>query len=219
MPRRGKQQARLPSREQTAPKVLVVLLSLRAKEARANGAGKGGLNKFVKEQRRKRWCRHLQRVCGTKQIWEVLAFSGYFHVDMLQQALHNEPKDETAVPPARGATSHEERRRLHHAKAEARARFNKGQRLARRREELMRDGASQPVGLASFTRKELEVLRQWDNGELRDNRNMSIVAFGHGRLRTAGGDYMDIGGSTGGGSRRIIDGWQPPDWRHVLDDE
>ena len=27
---------------------------------------------------------------------------------------------------------------------------------------------------------------------------------------------MDIGGSTGGGSRRILDRWQPPDWREVL---
>ena len=39
------------------------------------------------------------------------------------------------------------------------------------------------------------------------------------RLRTARGDYLDIGGSTGGGSRRIIDTWQPPDWRDFLQDE
>ena len=32
------------------------------------------------------------------------------------------------------------------------------------------------------------------------------------------GDYLDVGGSTGGGSRRIIDGWQPPDWRQFLHD-
>ena len=38
----------------------------------------------------------------------------------------------------------------------------------------------------------------------------------HCGLRNVRGDYMDIGGSTGGGSRRILDRWQPPDWREVL---
>ena len=73
--------------------------------------------------------------------------------------------------------------------------------------------------METFTQKQLEVLQQWDSGELLANRNRSIVALEHGRLRTARGDYLDIGGSTGGGSRRIIDGWQPPDWHHFLQDE
>ena len=88
---------------------------------------------------------------------------------------------------------------------------------------VWRRGASQPAShgleVETFTQKELEVLQQWDSGELRTNRNNSIVALGHGRLRTARGDYLDIGGSTGGGSRRIIDGWQPPDWRAFLEDQ
>ena len=29
---------------------------------------------------------------------------------------------------------------------------------------------------------------------------------------------LDIGGSTGGGSRRVLDSWQPPDWREFLED-
>ena len=53
---------------------------------------------------------------------------------------------------------------------------------------------------------------------MRDELNTAIRNFGHGRLENAAGDYMDIGGSTGGGSRRIIDGWQPPDWRQFLED-
>ena len=118
--------------------------------------------------------------------------------------------------------SHEQRRRLHHDKAEARARYNEGQRLARRRDALLRRGAPQPGShgqeVPAFTLKELEVLRQWDRGELLANRNSAIVALGHGRLRTAQGDYLVIGGSTGGGSRRIIDGWQPPDWQQFLQD-
>ena len=137
--------------------------------------------------------------------------------------MYNEPSDETAEPPARGEVSQEQRRRLHHDKAEAIARYNEGERLARHRAELQRRGASQPAShgqqVATLTRRQLEVLQKWESGELLSNRNRAIVAVGHGRLRTAGGDYLDIGGSTGGGSRRIIDSWQPPDWREFLADD
>ena len=63
------------------------------------------------------------------------------------------------------------------------------------------------------------MLARWDSGELRDNRNQAVLAFGHGRLENALGDYLEWGGSAGGGSRRIIDGWQPPDWRTFLEEE
>ena len=36
---------------------------------------------------RKRWCRHLQRICGTKQLWEVLAFTGRFDIDFFEKTL------------------------------------------------------------------------------------------------------------------------------------
>ncbi len=57
------------------------------KADKTKGKGQGGsLAKFLHRQKRKRRCRHLQRVCGTKQIWEVLAFSGRFDVEWLTQA-------------------------------------------------------------------------------------------------------------------------------------
>ena len=97
-----------------------------------------------------------------------------------------------------------------------------GQRLPRHREQLRARGASQPAGRGqeekTFTHKELQVLQHWDNGKLREDLNNAIGALGHGRLTTASGDYLDIGGSTGGGSRRIIDGWKPPDWSDFLED-
>ena len=64
----------------------------------------------------------------------------------------------------------------------------------------------------------MELLKLWDRGELRDELSTAIVAVGHGRLQNARGEYMEIGGSTGGGSRRIRDDWQPPDWREFLQD-
>ena len=75
-------------------------------------------------------------MCGTKQIWEVLAFSARFDVEMLREALHAEKKDDAAEPPAPDLDSQRRRRQLHHEKAEARARYNEGQRLARHRDQL-----------------------------------------------------------------------------------
>ena len=64
-----------------------------------------------------------------------------------------------------------------------------------------------------------QLLNHWDTGILRKELNEADAKLGHGRLRSAGGNYLDIGGSTGGGSRRIIDGWVPPDWRQFLEQE
>ena len=68
----------------------------------------------------------------------------------------------------------------------------------------------------TFTQNELEVLQQWDMGQLRYLLNTAILALGHGRLQNARGEYLEIGGSTGGGSRRILDRWQAPDYRTFL---
>ena len=80
-------------------------LALQERDAvKGKAAGKGSkglqnslkqqrrLNNFLKQQRRKRWYQHLQRVCGSKQMWEVLAFSGRFDVDLLTQALKGKGK-------------------------------------------------------------------------------------------------------------------------------
>ena len=159
-------------------------------------------------------------MCGTKQLWEVLAFSGVFDIDMLGQALCAELGADG--PPARDEQAQRRRRELHHAKAEARARFMEGKRLARHRDQQQARGASQPAARGqeekTCTRREFQVLQDWDNGKLREDLNKAIVALGHGRLTTASGHHLDIGGSTGGGSRRIIDGWRPPAWREFLQD-
>ena len=56
----------------------------------------------------------------------------------------------------------------HHDKADARGRYNEGQRLARHRDQLLARGASQPAGsgqaVVTFTEKELEVLQDFYNG-------------------------------------------------------
>ena len=61
-----------------------------------------------------------------------------------------------------------------------------------------------------------DLLEQYDSGVLLQKLNSAIAAWGHGRLRSEAGDHLDIGGSTGGGSRRLIDGWVMPNWRDFL---
>ena len=47
--------------------------------------------------------------------------------------------------------------------------------------------------------------------------NRAIADYGHGRLRFDAGDHLDIGGSTGGVSRRLIDGHVTRDSREMLE--
>ena len=126
----------------------------------------------------------------------------------------------------RDDTYQEQWRLLRRSKAEAQARFNEGRRLARQRD-AHRDpscGASQPAkrrhGSSEMTRpltsRQTDLLEQYDLGTLLEELNGAIAAWGHGRLRSEAGEHLDIGGSTGGGSRRIIDDWTPPDWREFL---
>ena len=109
-----------------------VVLQERDAAQAAKVAFKGGVSHFVRKQLRKRWHRHLQRVCGSKQIWELLAFTGEFDVATLADALKNktlgEDEEAEALAPEKKL-----RHALQQAKAEARAAFNEG-------------GASQPAG-------------------------------------------------------------------------
>jgi len=205
----------------------------RSKEATGRGRGKGrgapqpatgSLPAFLRAQKRKRWHQHLQQVCGTKEIWETLAFTGRFDADILREALRSTEQDGDAEEETQDA-GQQQRRRLLHAQAEARASYNEGRRLAGQRDahwDRLR-GASQPAreagsseGAPSLTSWQENLLQRWDSGELLRDKNSAVAAWGHGRLRSADGQVLDIGGSTGGGSRRIIDGWTPPDWREFL---
>ena len=133
---------------------------------------------FMRQQKLKRWRQHLQRICGTKAIWEVLAFSGRFDPGWLEQALRGETDDETAEPSAPDEASRQNNIRLHHETAEAIARYKEGLRLAQHREAHQDRGASQHV----FTPLQLQVLEDLDSGLLKRNRNAAVEALGHGQL-------------------------------------
>ena len=67
----------------------------------------------------------------------------------------------------------------------------------------------------AVTSWQTDLLERYDSGVLLQELNSAIAAWGHGRLRSEAGDHLDIGGSTGGGSRRIIDDWAPPAPLHL----
>ena len=57
---------------------------------------------------------------------------------------------------------------------------------------------------------EQENLRKLDDGSLLCRTNDAVAAFGHGTLRL-GDDRIEIGGSTGGLTRFLLDGYAEPD--------
>ena len=61
-----------------------------------------------------------------------------------------------------------------------------------------------------MTPKEKELLLLYDSDQLRVEANKATIASGHGRLKRRNGEFDDIGGSTGGGTRRALDNYVPP---------
>ena len=64
------------------------------------------------------------------------------------------------------------------------------------------------------------ILGKYRSGELRQEANKRTRISGHGRVRKDDGTFVDIGGSTGGFVRTVLDDWGPPglkdfdgDWR------
>ena len=59
--------------------------------------------------------------------------------------------------------------------------------------------------------KQLRVLQEYQSGELRRQAHKLTMISGHGRLKKEDHSFVDIGGSTGGFARTVLDDWEPPD--------
>ena len=62
-----------------------------------------------------------------------------------------------------------------------------------------------------LTPMQLEVLKQYKSGLLLEEANRRTLLSGHGRLKRPDDTFEDIGGSTGGFVRIVLDDWGPPD--------
>ena len=61
------------------------------------------------------------------------------------------------------------------------------------------------------------LVEQYESGRLMKELNEAKVAWGHGCLRSEDGDTLNIGGSTDGVSRCLIDAWRIPECQRFLD--
>ena len=163
----------------------------------------------------------MQSICGTEQIWEMLAFTGRFGADILRETLCLCEQDGDVEEETHDADG-QHLCRLLRVKAEAQARYNEGRRLARQRD-ARRDSSRSRGSLTRARRSRLtlsstqwSLLQRWVSGELRRELNEAVAACEQRPVGSRCGEHLHIGACTGGGSRRLVDGWVPPDWREFL---
>ena len=145
----------------------------------------------------------MQKLGGTSQMWTLLSFTGRFDVAFLEESIAKGEKKQTAMP---GERTEKQKREVRDAQM-ARARLRRGAMLARLQERLLQgDSRGEPLTL-----KQQRVLQQYKSGELRRQANQLTMISGHGRLKKEDDSFVDIGGSTGGFVRTVLDDWEPPD--------
>ena len=147
---------------------------------------------------RSRWCRELQRRCGSKQLWEVVSFSGRWDPKYLEEALSSADSPD----PLTAKATADEQAAWRTAGANARARL----RLA------MKFDNWRQAKWTGWTSSQQRLLKGLDDGSLLEAANAATRASGHGRLHAVDGSYRDIGGSTGGFTRKILDNFAPQDY-------
>ena len=163
------------------------------------GADWGPNKTAVQKGKHSRFARHLQLEAGSKTMAELIIYAGRFDPDFLKRA--HEERSGAAQP----AGNHEEQQRLKRAAAEAKLEYRNTCLLRRRLDNKQVEFRH----LASWEQHNLHML---ENGSLLDRTNEAILAYGHGMLRSAdGNDTLEIGGSTGGMSRYLLDGYEEPD--------
>jgi predicted rRNA methylase YqxC with S4 and FtsJ domains len=72
-------------------------------------------------------------------------------------------------------------------------------------------GKGKRKAVLALNTKQLRVLEEYQSGELRRKANKLTMVSGHGRLKKEDDSFVDIGGSTGGFVRTVLDDWEPPD--------
>ena len=159
---------------------------------------KEGGNKLVHRRKHSRFSREWQRRCGSKQVAEVILFSGRWDADLLRQAMATDGASQPVESNTdTAAATH--RRRLKRKAIEAKYNLRQGRHLA--------NAAARGDRLGP---RELAMVQQFESGDLRRKANDAIKAHGHGRLHAADGSYLDIGGNSGSLTRRLLDSYVIP---------
>ena len=112
----------------------------------------------------------------------------------------------------------EERVRLMHRKIEARARYKEACRLKQRVDDCSKSGRDASQLAQGFSSHQQRLLERLESGELLWRMNSAVGKWGHGRLETPDGHCVEIGGSTGGLTRELVDEWKPPSFLDLMEE-
>ena len=130
---------------------------------------------------------------------ELIIYAGCYDPEFLNRA-HNTGDGGGASQPAAGSGV---QIGLKRAAAQAKMEYRKTCMLYRR----LNEGQISEGQLNNWQKHNLLKL---EDGSLLRCSNAAVAAFGHGTLRN-GGDTLEIGGSTGGVTRLLLDGRAEPD--------
>ena len=130
-------------------------------------------------------------------MWLLLSFTGRFETRFF--------KDREA--PEKQEEANQEQKKATAKAANARARYRYARNLVKKR------GSGQRL-----TEKQIEEVNLYESGFLLKKANELTLRSGHGTLRRPGdGVKREIGASTGGFVREILENWEPPDPKDFLE--
>ena len=133
-------------------------------------------------------------------MWTLLSFTGRFSPKFFA-TLKVDPRSNP------GERSLEEKQRTREA-VEARDKHRLARKYDRKRSRIAEGEAADHEELTS---KQLALLELFDSGFLLQEANRLTKLAGHGRIHKSQREWMDIGGSTGGFVRTVLEDWAPPD--------
>ena len=143
-------------------------------------------------------------------MWTLLSFTGRFDVEYLENAIARGAKGAPTMP---GERTEQQKQQIRDAQM-GRARLRRGAMLERLQERLSQGNEAKGKGKGktrTLNPIQLRLLQEYQSGELRRQANKLTMISDHGRLTNLDHSFVDIGGSTGGFVRTVLDDWEPPD--------
>ena len=154
----------------------------------------------VRSGKHSRFARHLQLVAGSKTMAELIIYTGRFDPEFLNKAHEAQDRNGASQPVASADRQKALKKKAAQAKLDYRMTCMLRLRLDRRQ-----------VNYDDLERWEQENLLRLEDGSLLRHTNEAVAAYGHGTLRRDDGETIEIGGSTGGITRFLLDGYAEPD--------
>ena len=159
----------------------------------------------VRSGKHSRFARHLQLAAGSKTMAELIIYTGRFDPDFLSKAHDAQDRSGASQPVANSDG------RQHLKRKAAQAKLNYRMTCLLRRK--LDNGQVEKRDLQPWEKRNL---RRLEDGSLLRHTNDAVAAYGHGTLRRDDGQTMQIGGSTRGVTRFLLDGCAEPDVESFL---